>query len=117
MTEKIIYLSIIVTGLVGFSVAVGIWLKSKRSKELPAWRRLLFSLAFLAVAGQGVLFALSWTDIGRDRALFAAWARFVYPSFLAAAVLVLTGKGPARWWLLVSSLLLFVLCFFTMLSP
>jgi hypothetical protein len=117
MTEKIIYVSIIVAGLVGFVVALGVWLKSERSKELPAWRRLLFSLGFLAVAAQLVLFALSWTNIGRDRALFAAWARFVYPSFFVAAVLVLMGKGPARWWLLASSFLLFVLCFFTMLSP
>ena len=117
MTEKIIFVGIIVAGLAGFVLALWAWVKSEKSKRLPAWRRLLFSLGFLAVAGQVVLFALSWTHIGRDRALFAAWARFVYPSFFVAAILALTGKGPARWWLLASSFLLFVLCFFIMLSP
>jgi hypothetical protein len=117
MTEKIVYVGIIVAGLCGFIVALGTWMKSKSATGLPAWRKTLFSLGFLAVAGQVVLFALSWTHIGVDRALFAAWARCVYPSFLVAVVLVLTGKGPARWWLLASSFLLFVLCFFSMLSP
>jgi hypothetical protein len=117
MTEKVVFVGIIVAGLVGFVLALRAWIKSGQSAGLPAWRRLLFSLGFLAVAGQVVLFALSWTNIGRDRALFAAWARFVYPSFLVAFLLVLTGKGAARWWLLASSFLLFVLCFFIMLSP
>jgi hypothetical protein len=117
MAEKIVFIGIIVAGLVGFILALRAWVKSGQSKGLPAWRRLLFSLGFLAVAAQAVLFALSWTHIGVDRALFAAWARFVYPSFLLSVILVLTGKGPARWWLLASSFLLFVLCFFTMLSP
>ncbi|SNT44440.1 hypothetical protein SAMN05421770_11915 [Granulicella rosea] len=117
MTEKIIFVGIIVAGLIGFVLALWAWVRSEQSKELPAWRRLLFSLGFLAVAGQVVLFALSWTHIGRNRALFSAWARFVYPSFFVAAILALTGKGAARWWLLASSFLLFVLCFFIMLSP
>jgi hypothetical protein len=117
MTEKIIFVAIIVAGLAGFLLALRAWFKTEKSQTLPAWRRVLFSLGFLAVAGQVVLFALSWTHIGRDRALFAAWARFVYPSFGVAVPLIFAGKGAARWWLLASSFLLFVLCFFVMLSP
>ena len=48
---------------------------------LPKWRDVAFKLAFLAVAGQLFLFAIFWTRIGADYALFANWARFVYPSF------------------------------------
>jgi hypothetical protein len=60
------------------------------------------------------------TESGNDyfgaRYYGSSRARFVYPSFLVSVILILTGKGPARWWLLVSSFLLFVLCFFIMLS-
>jgi hypothetical protein len=117
MAEKIVFVEIILAGLVGFILAVSSWFKGEKSKVLPAWRRVLFSLGFVAVAGQVVLFALSWTPIVTDYAARAAWARLVYPSFLVAVVLVLTGNGPARWWLLASSFFLFVLCFFIMLSP
>lgn len=113
----VIFVGIVVAGLAGFVLALRAWVRSERSRSLPGWRRLLFSLGFLAVAGQLVLFALSWTHIGKDRALFAAWARLVYPSFAVPVALILTGKGSARWWLLGSSFLLFVLCFFIMLTP
>lgn len=113
----VVFIGIILAGLAGFVLALRAWLKSRQSTGLPAWRKLLFSLGFVAVAGQFILFALWWTRIGRDYALFAAWARLVDPSFLVAIVLVLTGKGSARWWLLGSSSLLFVLCFFIMLTP
>lgn len=112
-----VFVGIVVAGLAGFVLALRAWFKTGQSMGLPVWRKLLFSLGFLAVAGQVLLFAVSWTRIGVDHALFAAWARFVYPSFLVAVVLVLTGKGSARWWLLASSCLLFVLCFFMMLTP
>ena len=115
--EMVVFIGIVVAGLAGFVLALRAWLKTGQSTGLPAWRKLLFSLGFLAVAGQMILFGLSWTRIGVDHALFAAWARLVYPSFFAAVVLVLTGKGSSRWWLLGSSFLLFVLCFFIMLSP
>jgi hypothetical protein len=114
---KAAFIGIIVVGLAGFVLALRAWLKTRQLAGLAAWRKLLFGFSFLAVAGQIVLFALSWTHIGADRALFAAWARFVYPSFLLSVVLILAGKGSPRWWLLASSFLLFVLCFFIMLSP
>jgi hypothetical protein len=114
---KLIFVGIIVAGLVGFVLAIRAWQKAGQSLGLPRWRKFLFGLGFLAVAGQVVLFALVWTNIWADRAMFAAWARLVDPLFLTAVALILAGKGPARWWLLMTSFLLFVLCFFIMLSP
>jgi hypothetical protein len=115
--SKVIFLGIIIAGMTAFVLAFSSWLRKGKSVALPGWRRVIFSLGFLAVAGQVVLFALSWTRIGADYALFARWARFVYPSFVIAIVCILAGKGAARWWLLASSTLLFVICFFIMLSP
>jgi hypothetical protein len=39
MTEKIIFVAIIVAGLAGFIVALRAWFKSEKSKGLPAWEK------------------------------------------------------------------------------
>jgi hypothetical protein len=83
---------------------------------LPFWRRTVASIGLLSVTAQALLFILSWTRIGRDYALFGQWARWILPTFLVAAPCVLAGKGPSRWWLLASSVLLFIICFFITLS-
>ena len=114
---KLVFLGIIVAGIGTFVLALWAWRRSTQPSGLSTLRRVLFSLGFVAVAAQLVLFALSWTHIGADYAMFATWARFVYPSFLLAVSFIAAGRGAARWWLLLSSFLLFVLCFFTMLSP
>jgi hypothetical protein len=72
--------------------------------EISAWRRVCFSVGFLAVAAEVVLCAIFWMHIGRDYALFARWARSVCLAFLISVVCVAAGKGPARWWLLASLL-------------
>ena len=95
------------------------WWRSKPMyfrQPLPLWRRLLASVGLLAVSIQALLFLLSWTQIGRDPVLLGYWARWVNPIFLIAAPCVLAGKGAVRWWLLCSSILLFVVCFFFTLS-
>jgi hypothetical protein len=114
--EILVFFAIILTAIGAFARALWGWHRKKESVELPGWRNIAFQLGFIAVAGQLVLFAIPWTHIGRSYALFAAWARLVYPSFLVAVIFVAAGKGSARRWLLLSSILLFVLCFFTMLS-
>lgn len=84
--------------------------------ELPLWRRVVAGVGLLAVSVQGLLFLLSWTQIGRDPVLLAHWARWVNPTFLVAVPCVLAGKGAFRWCLLSASVLLFVICFFFTLS-
>lgn len=85
------------------------------NKTLPFWRRIAASIGLLAVTMQALLFILSWTRIGSG-VLFGQWARWVLPTFLVAVPCVLAGKGAFRWWLLLSSVLLFVICFFIVLS-
>jgi hypothetical protein len=115
--SKVIFIGIVLTGLAAFASAFSVWIRKSKSSDLPSWRKVIFSFAFLAVAAQFLLFALSWTHIGNDYALFIKWRRFVFPSFWVGVVPTLFGKGSPRWWLLLASVLIFVLCFFTMLTP
>lgn len=93
-------------------------LRAQLVKEpLSLWRRVLATIGLLAVSAQAMLFILSWTRIGKDPALLAQWARWADPTFLVAAPCVLAEKGASRWWLLSSSILLFVMCFLITLSP
>ena len=115
--EIIVFFGIVIVAIAAFVWALWAWHKDKQLMNLAEWRKVAFQLGFIAVAGQLVLFAIFWTHIGTNYALFAAWARFVYPSFLVAVIFIVAGKGSSRLWLLLSSFLLFVLCFFTMLSP
>jgi hypothetical protein len=75
--SQIVFAGIVIVALGSLGLAVKVWLMKGRSIEIPAWRRLLFNLGFFAVATEVVLFALSWTHIGTDYALFARWARMM----------------------------------------
>lgn len=92
------------------------WFWRTPKASLPAWRRGVATLGFVAVVVQAGLFIASWTRLGRDYVWFGQWARWVLPSFLVALPLVLTGKGLSRWWLLSSSVILFVICLFIVLG-
>jgi hypothetical protein len=115
--SQIVFVGIIIAALAALGLACKTWFAKGQAAELPTWRKVIFSLGILAVVGQVVLFVLFWTKIGSDYGLFAEWARMVYPSFLVAAVCIFAGKGAARRWLFASSVLLFIVCFFMMLSP
>jgi hypothetical protein len=86
-------------------------------EPLSLWRRALATIGLVAVSVQALLFILSWTRIGQGPALLGQWARWVFPTFLVAALCALAEKGSSRWWLLSSSILLFVMCFLITLSP
>jgi hypothetical protein len=115
--SQIVSAGIVAVALGSFALAGKTWLGKGRLFEIPAWRRVLFNIGFFAVAAEAVLFALSWTHIGTDYALFARWARMVCLVFLISVVCIVAGKGPARWWLLASSTLLFGICFLIILTP
>lgn len=89
-----------------------------RKPELPAWRTIAAKIGFLTVAMQAAIFVIFWTwrRIGSDPVLFSRWALLVFCSFLMAAPCVLAGKGLTRWWFLLSSILLFAMCFLIVLS-
>jgi len=92
------------------------WRTETRKAQLSRWRRAAANIGFLAVTAQAVLFIAFWGPIGRDYVLFGEWARAVVAVSVVALPLTLTGKGQSRWWLLGSSCLLFIICFFMILS-
>jgi hypothetical protein len=92
------------------------WRGEVNRLELSGWRRAAANLGFLAVAAQAALFIAFWGPIGRDYVLFREWARAAVALFVVALPLSLAGKGASRRWLLGSSVLLFVVCFFVILS-
>src|SRR5271157_2591094 len=98
--DAVLFVAMVVGAFGSLVYAWKKWLWEPQKSELPAWRRVVANLGFIAVAAQAVLFALSWTRIGRDSVLFGQWARWVLPTFLVALPCVIAGKGPSRWWLL-----------------
>jgi hypothetical protein len=85
-------------------------------EPLPLWRRILATIGLAAVSAQAILFLLPWTRIGRDPMLFGKWAKWIDPTFLVAVPCVLAGKGQSRWWLLSSSILLFIISYLLTLA-
>ena len=116
LVSAVLFVAMILVAFGGLAYAWKKWRGESRKVELPAWRRTVTNIGFLAVTVQGISLIASWTRIGRDYALFGQWARWVLPAFLVALPCVLVGKGTSRWWLLSSSVLLFVICFFIVLS-
>ena len=93
------------------------WQRDTTKAQLPVWRRIAANIGLLAVGAQIILFIVSsWISIGSDYLLFGQWARWVVPTFIVAFSCVLAGKGSTRWWLLSSSVIMFVICFFIVLS-
>jgi hypothetical protein len=108
----------IVSAFGSLAYALKKWRDARRKVELSLWRHIGVNAGFLAVAAQALLFVAFWVwpHIGRNYVLFGQWARWALSSFLVALPCVLAGKGASRWWLLSSSVLLFVICFFIVLS-
>lgn len=116
LVQAAIFLAICMAALGSFGYAVWERRTETETKTTPLWRRIVAASGFVAVAAQAVFFAAFWTRIGRDYVLFGRWARWVLPTFLVAVACVLAGRGASRWWLLLSSVFLFVICFFIVLS-
>jgi hypothetical protein len=106
--------------LIAFWGLIYAWwrLRARLVKEpLSLWRRALATIGLLAVSVQALLFILYWTRVGPSDALLGQWSRWVDLAFFIAAPCVLAEKGAPRWWLLSSSILLFVICILISLSP
>ena|SRR5208337_5078411 len=116
--EAVLFVAMIVSAFGGFAYALQKWPDQRRKGGLSLWRRIAANAGFLAVAAQALFFVAFWVwpHIGRDYVLFRQWARWALSSFLVAFPCVLAGRGASRWWLLWSSVLLFVICFFIALS-
>lgn len=116
--EAVLFIAMIISAFGGLVYAWKRWRDDTQKLELPAWRRAVANIGFLAVAAQAVLFLVfwKWPGVGRDYVSLGQWARWILPTFLVALPFVLAGKGRSRWWLLSSSVLLFIVCFFIALS-
>lgn len=116
--ETAIFVAICLVALGSFGYAAWkIWAEPKTA-GLPLWRRLAAVFGLLALTMQVGAFAAFWIwpQIGRDYQMFGQWGRWALAPFFVAAPCVLAGKGASRWWLLSSSVLLFVISFFIVLS-
>jgi hypothetical protein len=118
LVEAVVFLTMVLFAFGGLAYAWKQWSGEAGKSELPALRRAAANVGFLAVSFQAVLFLASWwPGIGRDPLLFGQWARWIIPTFLIALPCIIAGKGTSRWWLLSSSILLFMVCFLIMLTP
>jgi hypothetical protein len=119
LAQIIFYIIIVIIALGGLTYSFLKWLRDDRKAVISKWRGVLFYFGFVAVGAQSALFLafFIWHRISRDRQLIGVWANLTYPAFIVAIPLVLAGKGASRWWLLSSSIIVFVLCFFMSLVP
>ena len=101
----------------GFAYSLKRWRREDRKAELPMWRRAAANVGFFAVGAQIALLLAFWIWPRISRDLIGNWARLVYPTFIVAVPLIFALKGPSRWWLLSSSIIVFTICFFASLIP
>jgi len=117
--EAIAYIGVVLFAFGGITYSFLKWRRETSGTDLPAWRRTAACLGFLAVAVEAMLLLafLLWHRISLDHQMLGLWATLIYPAFVVAVPLVLAGKGAPRWWLLSSSVIVFIVCFFMSLVP
>jgi hypothetical protein len=118
LLEALVFLAMSLAAFGGLAYAWARRHREARKPEFPAWRTIATNIGFFAVATQAVIFVvfLMWRPLGSDPVLFARWATLVFCSFFVAAPCVLAGKGSSRWWLALSSIFLFLMCWLIVLS-
>jgi hypothetical protein len=116
--EAMVFLVLCLVAIGSFGYAAWKWWDGVEASKLPVWRQVATMLAFLAAATQvSVLGAFwIWPQIGHDYVGFARWARWILPPFLVALPSAIAGKRAVRWLLLTASVVVFVICFFIVLS-
>jgi len=118
LVEAAIFLVLCLVAFGSLGYAIWKWRTEAKKETLPVWRQIATMIAFLAVMTQVSVFAVFWIwpEIGRDYIKFGQWARWVIPPFLVALPCAIAGKVAVRWSLLLPSIILFVICFFIVLS-
>jgi hypothetical protein len=111
------FLAIVVATFVGVIYVWNAWRRHLHKLNLSTWRRRYATVGLIAVTIQAAIFIAFWTPLFGDDALVARWTKGELLVFLVAVPSVLAGKGPLRWGLLSSSVVLIIASFFTALSP
>ena len=112
-----VLLVLIVAAFVGILYAWIVGRSNVRKLELPAWRRRSATVGLIVVTAQAALFIAFWTPLFRNDALLIRWVRIELLLSLLAIPCVLAAKGPSRWWLLLSSVILMIGSFFSAPTP
>jgi len=118
MVGAFIFIALTVGALTSFAFAWEKFSADANTPHLPQWRRKAAAIACLVVAMQGAnflaLFVSIFSRISTHMGL--EWIRYTLWLFIVGALLVIVAKGPTRWYLLLCSTLLFLLCSFTALA-
>ena len=112
-----ILLVLIVAAFVGILYAWVVGRGEIRKLELPAWRQRGATVGLIVITAQAAIFIALWTPLFQKDALVAQWVRGELLLSFIAIPCVLAAKGPSRWWLLLSSVVLMIGSFFTAPTP
>jgi hypothetical protein len=95
------YILIVAIGFVSFLYGAFLWLQDDRADDEPMWRSIANRCGFFAVLFQAVAFtAIFWAPD------YLLYLYLMIPALIAAPVCLFVARGPARWWLIASSILL-----------
>jgi len=111
----IVFIVSAVGALTSFAFAWERFSEGAYPPELPRWRRKAAGVACLGIAAQGInLLAFFFSPVSREA--HREWVQYILWLFILGLPFVLVAKGPTRWYLLLSSTLLFVVGFFVVLG-
>ena len=115
MLAGLIFIALAIGALTSFAFAWERFSEGAYSPELPRWRRKAAGVACLGIAAQGInLLAFFFSPVSREA--HREWVQYILWLFILGLPFVLVAKGPTRWYLLLSSTLLFVVGFFVVLG-
>jgi|SRR5437899_2721903 hypothetical protein len=114
--SDVVFIAMALAPYGGLAYAWEHWRAGYAPPSLALWRRAVATLALWFITLHALLALLMWIPPWSNQAEFDRVSLQLNPFFLAAVPCVLAGKGQARWWLLGSSVLLFVVCFFSALT-
>jgi hypothetical protein len=103
-----IYVLILAIGFGSFLYGASLWLREDRPDDEPTWRRIVNICGFVTVLFQAVAYiSIFW----EPDYLLVASEYLMIPALVVALVCLFVARGPARWWLIASSILLSVAFF------
>jgi hypothetical protein len=121
--EIIVFGSILIGGLASLIPA---WRQygQHHKTDVPRWRATLAAFGLLVASLQALLLVAFWlynniagaNGSGTNYSLFQNWVRIEFVLFAVAPLPLLVGTGKYRWWALLSSCLIFVICFVAVIS-
>lgn len=114
----VLFFTLILAALVSFAFGWDRWSLAAPAPDARHWRHTAGGIACLIVAAQAInplaFLLIASSSLGRDTEVLRLWALNTPLLFILGGIFLMASKGSARWYLLLSSCLFFVLSFFTM---